>query len=109
MSDRPRRVIAGRKALSVFIGIKESRQRELEALDPSFPQHFKLTGARGRAIGWWEDEVCEWQRLRAEQCVAPKTEPWRSWPPSKEQLTGEVRQFKPEPNGQRNRPQARRR
>jgi predicted DNA-binding transcriptional regulator AlpA len=42
--------------------VKETRQRELERLDPTFPKPFKLTGKRGRAIGYWEDEVLAWQK-----------------------------------------------
>jgi predicted DNA-binding transcriptional regulator AlpA len=61
MSDRLRRIIPGRKGLTAYTGVKETRQRELERLDPTFPKPFKLTGKRGRAIGYWEDEVLAWQ------------------------------------------------
>jgi hypothetical protein len=57
----------GCQAFTTCTGIKETRQRELEATDPTFPQSFRLTGERGRAIGDWEDETIAWQQKRAEQ------------------------------------------
>jgi predicted DNA-binding transcriptional regulator AlpA len=65
MSDRGlRRVIPGRNGLTQYTGICATRQRQLERSDPHFPKPFRLTGKRGRSIGYYEDEIILWQQQR---------------------------------------------
>jgi predicted DNA-binding transcriptional regulator AlpA len=57
-----RRVLR-RRDLRARDGLGATRRNELIA-SGEYPKPFKLTGPRGRALGWWEDEVAEWQAKR---------------------------------------------
>lgn len=51
-------------------GLKRTRIQKLMEIG-EFPKPFKITG--GRAIGWFESQIAEWQRNVIDRATKPAT------------------------------------